>query len=42
MEQNRYNIRIYELMVMKQLFDVNYDEFFRDLSLDGITSDVDS
>lgn len=33
MEQNRYNIRICELMVMKQIFDVSYDEFFRDLTM---------
>lgn len=33
MEQNRYNIRIYELMAMKQIFGVSYDEFFVGLSL---------
>lgn len=31
MEENRYNIRISELLVMRQLFDVNFDEFFKDL-----------
>lgn len=37
MEQNRYNIRICELMIMKELFDVSYDEFFTGLSLDDFT-----
>lgn len=31
MEQNHYNIRIYDLLVMKQLFNVSFDEFFKDL-----------
>lgn len=38
MEQNRYNIRICELMVMKQIFDVSYDEFFKDLVVDTTVS----
>lgn len=36
MEQNRYNIRVYELAVMKQLFNVSYDEFFKDLPLNDL------
>lgn len=31
MEQNRYNIRVSELMAIKEILDVNYDEFFKDL-----------
>ena len=34
MEVNKYNIRISELMMMKKLFQVDYNEFFKDLSLD--------
>ncbi|MCI8566909.1 MAG: helix-turn-helix transcriptional regulator [Lachnospiraceae bacterium] len=36
MEQNRYNIRIYELIAMKQILNVDYDEFFVGLALDDI------
>lgn len=39
MEQNRYNIRIYELIAMKQLLNVSYDEFFQGLSMDMIEND---
>lgn len=31
MEQNRYNIRISELMALKKLFGISYDEFFENL-----------
>lgn len=34
-EQNRYNIRVCELIALKQLFCVSYDEFFKDLFLDN-------
>lgn len=32
MEQNRYSIRVNELMAMKEIFNVDYDEFFKDLA----------
>ncbi len=38
MEQNRYNIRICELMAMQHIFNVSYDEFFKDLTRDYIES----
>lgn len=35
MEQNRYNIRVCELIVMQRIFDVSFDEFFRDINLES-------
>ena len=32
MEQNRYNIRINELIAMKEILDVDFNELFRDLA----------
>ncbi|MCD7947828.1 MAG: helix-turn-helix domain-containing protein [Oscillospiraceae bacterium] len=31
MERNRYNIRISELIALKHIFDVAYEDFFADL-----------
>lgn len=39
MEQNRYNIRICELMVMKNIFNVSYDEFFQNLSIEDFNQE---
>lgn len=39
MEANRYNIRIYDLMIMKDLLGVDYNEFFKGLSLDSTESE---
>ena len=36
MEQNRYNIRISELIAMKQILNVDYSEFFEGLTLEDI------
>lgn len=36
-EQNRYNIRICELVALKQIFNVSYDEFFKDLYLEHLS-----
>lgn len=35
-EQNRYNIKICELIALQYLFNVSYDEFFKDLFLDSL------
>ena len=33
-ERNQYNIRVSELVALKQIFDVDYSEFFAGLSLE--------
>lgn len=38
MEQNRYNIRIYELLAMKHVLNVHFDDFFVGLTMDNITN----
>lgn len=35
-EQNKYNIRVSELVVLKHIFNVSYDEFFKKLTLNDI------
>ncbi len=34
MEQNRYNIRIIELMALREIYGISYDEFFGGLFFD--------
>jgi len=36
MEQNRYNIRVSELIAMQHILNTSYDEFFQDLNIKDI------
>ena len=37
MENNAYNIRIYDLLIMKDFLQVDFNEFFKGLSIQSIT-----
>lgn len=39
MERDRYNIRIYDLIILKEFYGVDYNEFFLDLSLPKFSYD---
>lgn len=40
-EINKYNIRISELIAIKQILNVNYDDLFVNLSIDDVSDNVD-
>jgi len=42
MEQNRYNIRISELIALQLLFNVSYDDFFKDLTINNLLTNYDA
>lgn len=41
MEQNRYNIRVYELLAMKEILKVNFDDFFKNLNFKDLKSNME-